>query len=90
MNFVLVNQLVDVILLTILFTIQISSSNSDMEGDDSEDEDIYTMRCMQLQRQIQTNLCLTACIMDNYYSTYHDKNEPRTSRLSGCDRVMET
>ena len=65
-----------------------SSSSSDSA--DSEDDDTHTLRCMQLQRQIQFNISLTACLLGTYYSTYHDKNEPRTSPLSGYDWVIKT
>src|SRR6266498_3555993 len=68
--------------------VQISSSSSDSV--DSEDYDTHTLRCMRLQRQIQSNISLTACLLGTYYSTYHDKNEPRTSPLSGYDWVIKT
>ena len=54
-----------------------SSSSSDSA--DSEDDDTHTLRCMQLQRQIQPKISLTSCLLRTYYSTYHEKNEPRTS-----------
>src|SRR5438552_1070008 len=45
---------------------------------------------MQLMRSVQNNFLATALICNKYYWTYHDKNEPRTSRLSGFSWVMET
>ena len=42
-------------------TIQMSSSESDMDGSESEDDELFDMRVMQLMRQNQSNLSLTAC-----------------------------
>jgi hypothetical protein len=58
-----------------------SSSESDVDDNSSEEDEMFDVRVMQLMIQNQTNICLTINLLCNYFFTYFDKNEPRTSQL---------
>lgn len=61
--------------LFVFVTIQMSSSSeTERDGSESKEDDLFNMRVMELLRQYQMNISLTACFVNNYYSTYHDKN----------------
>lgn len=67
-----------------------SSSKSELDASESEYDELLHIRVMQIMRQNQMNLSLTACLLNNYFTAYHDKNPPRTSRLEGFAWMMET
>ena len=68
-----------------------SSSENESEVSDVSDEEYECdVQMMQLQQDMLGHLAATAIIVEKYHSTYLDKNEPRTSRLSGMGWVRET
>jgi hypothetical protein len=67
-----------------------SSIESDVDGSSSEEDVMSDVRVMHLMILNQTNICLTTSLLSNYFFTYFDKNEPRTSQLLGFGWVMET
>lgn len=71
--------------------VQMSSSESDSEGSNiSDEEHECDVQMLRLWQDMSSHLAATAIIVENYHSTYLDKNEPRTSRLSGMGWVKET
>ncbi len=69
---------------------KMSSSESDRDESDESDDDVYALQVMQQHQQLQARLFSTITMLHQYYMTYHDKNAPRTSQMSGYAWIQET
>jgi hypothetical protein len=68
-----------------------SSSESDSGGSNySNEEHDEDVQLMHLHEMMISNLASAVTVVEKYHTTYLDKNEPRTSILSGMGWVKET